>query len=215
MVRLPEDFASEPESLRAQRDSLSRRFAFGPRATRLSPCFVRSRSTWAFRDFLLGFHPDGLAYRVLPLPRVAIGPLLFAAVMLLSRICSRVLVGAACAILLSVSALNMTLLVGDFYSSDNQEALDEVRQTVVCVNAGKRREGAACRLVRHRVHQPDYACLPRRPQTYMDWQKGNWNLAYEAYSPTLTCKNSWEEIFDGYHGPIGRFGTDPKRRHVA
>ena len=24
----------------------------------------------------------------------------------------------------------MTLLVGDFYSSDNQEALDEVRQTV-------------------------------------------------------------------------------------
>lgn len=50
--------------------------------------------------------------------------------MLLSRIRSRVLVGAACAILFSVSALNMTLLVGDFYSSDNQEALDEVRQTV-------------------------------------------------------------------------------------
>ena len=36
----------------------------------------------------------------------------------------------------------------------------------------------------------------------MDWQKGNWNLAYEAYSPTLTCKNSWEEILGGYHGPI-------------
>ena len=43
---------------------------------------------------------------------------------------------------------------------------------------------------------------PDIPQTYMDWQKGNWNLAYEAYAPTLTCKNSWEEILTDYHGPL-------------
>lgn len=133
---------------------------------------------------------------------VAIGPLLFAAVMLLSRIRSRVLVGAACAILLSVSALNMTLLVGDFYSSDNQEALDEVRQTVDRVT--QENDGKAPLVVSSDIGYISLTTLayPDVPQTYMDWQKGNWNLAYEAYSPTLTCKNSWEEILDDYHGPI-------------
>lgn len=142
---------------------------------------------------------------------VAIGPLLFATVMLLSRIRSRVLVGAACAILLSVSALNMTLLVGDFYSSDNQEALDEVRQTVDRVT--QENDGKAPLVVSSDIGYISLTTLayPDVPQTYMDWQKGNWNLAYEAYPPTLTCKNSWEEIFDGYPWPDCRFGTDPKR----
>lgn len=200
---LPANFAPEPEGLRAQRDSLSRRFALWASRDSVVPVlcalaiylgvFAISFSASILMDSLIVY------YRYLG---VAIGPLLFAVVMLLSRIRSRVLVGAACAILLSVSALNMTLLVGDFYSSDNQEALDEVRQTVDRVT--QENDGKAPLVVSSDIGYISLTTLayPDVPQTYMDWQKGNWNLAYEAYSPTLTCKNSWEEIFDGYHGPI-------------
>lgn len=200
---LPANFAPEPESPRAQRDSLSRRFALWASRDSVAPVlcalaiylgvFAISFSASILMDSLIVY------YRYLG---VAIGPLLFAAVMLLSRIRSRVLVGAACAILLSVSALNMTLLVGDFYSSDNQEALDEVRQTVDRVT--QENDGKVPLVVSSDIGYISLTTLayPDVPQTYMDWQKGNWNLAYEAYSPTLTCKNSWEEIFDGYHGPI-------------
>ena len=200
---LPANFVPEPESPRAQRDSLSRRFALWASRDSVAPVlcalaiylgvFAISFSASILMDSLIVY------YRYLG---VAIGPLLFAAVMLLSRIRSRVLVGAACAILLSVSALNMTLLVGDFYSSDNQEALDEVRQTVDRVT--QENDGKAPLVVSSDIGYISLTTLayPDVPQTYMDWQKGNWNLAYEAYSPTLTCKNSWEEIFDGYHGPI-------------
>ena len=38
------------------------------------------------------------------------------------------------------------------------------------------------------------------PQVYMDWQKGEWNQAYECYAPTLTSISSWEEAVDSYHG---------------
>ena len=200
---LPANFAPEPESPCAQRDSLSRRFALWASRDSVAPVlcalaiylgvFAISFSASILMDSLIVY------YRYLG---VAIGPLLFAAVMLLSRIRSRVLVGAACAILLSVSALNMTLLVGDFYSSDNQEALDEVRQTVDRVT--QENDGKVPLVVSSDIGYISLTTLayPDVPQTYMDWQKGNWNLAYEAYSPTLTCKNSWEEIFDGYHGPI-------------
>lgn len=200
---LPVDFAPASKSPRAQRDSLSRRFALWASRDSVVPVlcalaiylgvFAISFSASILMDSLIVY------YRYLG---VAIGPLLFAAVMLLSRIRSRVLVGAACAILLSVSALNMTLLVGDFYSSDNQEALDEVRQTVDRVT--QENDGKAPLVVSSDIGYISLTTLayPDVPQTYMDWQKGNWNLAYEAYSPTLTCKNSWEEIFDGYHGPI-------------
>ena len=200
---LPANFALEPESPRAQCDSLSRRFALWASRDSVAPVlcalaiylgvFAISFSASILMDSLIVY------YRYLG---VAIGPLLFAAVMLLSSIRSRVLVGAAYAILLSVSALNMTLLVGDFYSSDNQEALDEVRQTVDRVT--QENDGKAPLVVSSDIGYISLTTLayPDVPQTYMDWQKGNWNLAYEAYSPTLTCKNSWEEIFDGYHGPI-------------
>ena len=200
---LPADSARVPESPCAQRTSLSRRFALWASRDSVAPVlcalaiylgvFAISFSASILMDSLIVY------YRYLG---VAIGPLLFAAVMLLSRVRSRALVGAACAILLSVSALNMTLLVGDFYSSDNQEALDEVRQTVDRVT--QENDGKAPLVVSSDIGYISLTSLayPDISQTYMDWQKGNWNLAYEAYSPTLTCKNSWEEILGGYHGPI-------------
>lgn len=200
---LPVNFTPEPESPRAQRASFPRRLTLW--ATRDSVAPVLCALAIYLGVFAISFSASILMDSLIVYYRylgVAIGPLLFAAVMLLSRIRSRVLVGAACAILLSVSALNMTLLVGDFYSSDNQEALDEVCQTVDRVT--QENDGKAPLVVSSDIGYISLTTLayPDVPQTYMDWQKGNWNLAYEAYSPTLTCKNSWEEIFDGYHGPI-------------
>ena len=146
---------------------------------------------------------------------VAIGPLLFATVYLLSRIRSRVLVGTACAILVAVSSLNMTLLVRDYYSPDNQVPLDKMREAVDCVTAEN--GGASPLVISSDIGYISLTSLayPDIAQTYMDWQKGNWNLAYEAYAPTLTCKNSWEEIIGDYHGPLvvlgqGQRGVMPR-----
>lgn len=146
---------------------------------------------------------------------VAIGPLLFATVYLLSRIRSRVLVGTACAILVAVSSLNMTLLGRDYYSPDNQVPLDKMREAVDCVTAEN--GGASPLVISSDIGYISLTSLayPDIAQTYMDWQKGNWNLAYEAYAPTLTCKNSWEEIIGDYHGPLvvlgqGQRGVMPR-----
>ena len=133
---------------------------------------------------------------------VAIGPLLFAASFLLSRVRCRGLVAAACAILIATSIGNMTLVVRDYYSSYNQVPLEEMRDTVECLT--EENDGTPPLVISSDIGYISLTSLayPDIPQTYMDWQKGNWNLAYEAYSPTLTCKNSWEEILDDYHGPI-------------
>ena len=163
-------------------------------------CFARSPSIWVVYYRYLG---------------VAIGPLLFATVYLLSRIRSRVLVGTACAILVAVSSLNMTLLVRDYYSPDNQVPLDKMREAVDCVTAEN--GGASPLVISSDIGYISLTSLayPDIAQTYMDWQKGNWNLAYEAYAPTLTCKNSWEEIIGDYHGPLvvlgqGQRGVMPR-----
>ncbi len=133
---------------------------------------------------------------------VAIGPLIFAASFLLSRVRCRTLVAAACAILVATSIGNMALLVHDYYSPDNQVPLDETRNAVECL--AEENDGAEPLVISSDIGYISLTSLayPDIPQTYMDWQKGNWNLAYEAYSPTLTCKNSWEDILNGYHGPL-------------
>lgn len=199
----PADFTPASESPQAQRISLPRRLALWVTGDSAMP--ILCALAIYLGVFAISFTASILMNSLIVYYRylgVAIGPLLFAAVMLLSRIRSRVLVGAACAILISVSILNMTLLVGDFYSSDNQEALDEVRQTVDRVT--EENDGKAPLVVSSDIGYISLTSLayPDIPQTYMDWQKGNWNLAYEAYAPALTCKNSWEEILGGYHGPI-------------
>lgn len=133
---------------------------------------------------------------------VAIGPLIFAAVYLLSRVRSSALVGTACAILVGVSVGNMALLVHDYYSADNQVPLEETRNAVECLT--EENDGVPPLVISSDIGYISLTSLayPDIPQTYMDWQKGNWNLAYEAYAPTLSCKNSWEDILAGYHGPL-------------
>ncbi len=133
---------------------------------------------------------------------VAIGPLIFAAVFLLSRVRCRSLVAAACAILVATSIGNMALLVRDYYSSDNQVPLDEARNAVDCLT--EENDGVPPLVISSDIGYISLTSLayPDIPQTYMDWQKGNWNLAYEAYAPTLSCKNSWEDILTDYHGPL-------------
>lgn len=52
--------------------------------------------------------------------------------------------------------------------------------------------------------------FPDIAQTYLDWQKGNWALSYEAYAPTMTSVKSWELMLDGYEGDFIVLGQSSK-----
>ena len=81
-------------------------------------------------------------------------------------------------------------------------SLDETRSAVECL--AEENDGTPPLVISSDIGYISLTSLayPDIAQTYMDWQKGNWNLAYEAYAPTLACKNSWEDILNGYHGPL-------------
>ncbi len=134
-------------------------------------------------------HSNILYYRYL---FVSIGPLILAVSLLLARVKSRVLTGGVCAILLSVSVVNQALLVHDNYSPENRVPLERLAEMApeaeLIVSSDIGFQGVAA------------VTYPSIPQTYMDWQKGNWGLAYESYAPTLTSKKSWELILNDFHG---------------
>lgn len=123
---------------------------------------------------------------------VTIGPLLLAAALLLSRVKSRLLVGGVCAIVLGVSLVNEVLLVHDDYDPANRVPLEQL--------AEKAPEADAIISSDIGIEGVTAVTYPHLPQIYMDWQHGNWDVAYEAYAPTLTSKKSWEAILDDFHG---------------
>lgn len=134
-------------------------------------------------------HSNILYYRYL---FVSIGPLFLAVSLLLSRVKSRFLLGGTCALVLAVSVLNQALLIRDNYSPENrvplEQVADQASEVDLIISSDIGFQGVAA------VTYPDI------PQTYMDWQKGNWGLAYESYAPTLTSKKSWELILNDFHG---------------
>ena len=123
---------------------------------------------------------------------VSIGPLLLATALLLAQVPSRVLVGGVCTLVLAVSLLNQVLLVRDNYAPENRVPLEQFAEIASEID-----KSISSDIGIQGVMAVTY---PTIPQTYMDWQKGNWGLAYESYSPTLTSKKSWELILDDVHG---------------
>lgn len=149
---------------------------------------------------------------------IAIGPLLLAISLLLTRVNSRALAAAVCALVLGVSVVNQALLVYDDYSPQNQEPLQQFEQQAEELAA--QQGGAYPLIVSSDIGIEGVMAVEFRtiPQTYMDWQKGNWGLAYESYGPTLTSKKSWELIFDDFHGTfmvLGQAQTSAMPRDVA
>ena len=131
---------------------------------------------------------------------VCIGPVLFAGSAILARVKTKPLLCGVFAITMACSITNQALLVSDDYDERNQVPITRFQETVEQVS--DQIGGQSPLIVSTDIGYMGVTSVmcPDVPQTYMDWQKGNWDRAYMAYSPTLTSKMSWEIIFDNFHG---------------
>ena len=131
---------------------------------------------------------------------VAIGPILFAGCVILANVRTKPLVTASLALVLALSITNQVLHVSDDYDARNNVPIDRFRKVVddVSYQIGGQKPLIVSTDIGY-MGVTSVMC-PDIPQTYMDWQKGNWDRAYMAYSPTLISKMSWEIIFDNFHG---------------
>lgn len=131
---------------------------------------------------------------------VAIGPLLFAIAAVLSHVRTKPLAAGVVAVTLAASVMNQALLVRDDYDPANNVPVQQFRETVDRV--ADQNGGQSPLVVSTDIGYMGVTSVmcPDIPQTYMDWQKGNWDRAYMAYSPTLVSKMSWEIIFNNFHG---------------
>ena len=149
---------------------------------------------------------------------VAIGPLLFACAAVLSHVHAKPLVTGVVVVTLACSTVNQVLLVHDDYSPENNVPIDQFRETVDQV--ANSHGGQSPLIVSTDIGYMGVTAVmcPDIPQTYMDWQKGNWDRAYMAYSPTLVSKMSWEIIFDNFHGTficLGQAQNDSLPRDIS
>lgn len=131
---------------------------------------------------------------------VAIGPILFAGCVVLANVRTKPLVAASLALVMALSITNQVLLVSDDYDARNNAPIERFREVVsdVSYQIGGQKPLVVSTDIGY-MGVTSVMC-PDIPQTYMDWQKGNWDRAYLAYSPTLVSKMSWEIIFDNFHG---------------
>ena len=149
---------------------------------------------------------------------VAIGPLLFAIAAVLSHVQTKPLVAGVVAVTLAASVMNQALLVRDDYDPANNVPVQQFRESVDRV--ADQNGGQSPLVVSTDIGYMGVTSVmcPDIPQTYMDWQKGNWDRAYMAYSPTLVSKMSWEIIFDNFHGTficLGQAQNDSLPRDIS
>ncbi|MDO5792248.1 MAG: hypothetical protein Q4Q41_06760 [Coriobacteriia bacterium] len=149
---------------------------------------------------------------------VAIGPLLFAIAAVLSHVRTKPLVAGVVAVTLAASVMNQALLVRDDYDPANNVPVQQFRETIDRV--ADQNGGQSPLVVSTDIGYMGVTSVmcPDIPQTYMDWQKGNWDRAYMAYSPTLVSKMSWEIIFDNFHGTficLGQAQNDSLPRDIS
>ena len=149
---------------------------------------------------------------------VAIGPLLFAIASVLSHVQTKPLVAGVVAVTLAASMMNQALLVRDDYDPANNVPVQQFRETVDRV--ADQNGGQSPLVVSTDIGYMGVTSVmcPDIPQTYMDWQKGNWDRAYMAYSPTLVSKMSWEIIFNNFHGTficLGQAQNDSLPRDIS
>lgn len=131
---------------------------------------------------------------------VAIGPLLLAVALAVSRVDRKAIVAFVCVMVLIVSVLNQALLVQDSYSSENDAPLtyfEDAYAQAAAFNGGGDPLVLSADIGVQGVLAVTY---PDIAETYLDWQPGNWGEAYRAYSPALSSITSWGEVLDGFHG---------------
>ncbi len=139
---------------------------------------------------------------------IAIGPFLLCGALLLSKVRQPSLLAGFCTIYLVFSFFNQGLLIKDDYSADNQAPLDYFSEQAgsgkLVLSSDIGIEGVTA------------VTFPDIPQTYLDWQPGNWGQAYDAYAPTLSSVKTWGDALDDYHGQfIVLGGTETRAMPVS
>lgn len=135
---------------------------------------------------------------------VAVGPLLVSLSVLLSRVKKPAVLFVAAGSLLWLSCINLVLFSHDAYSVENEEPLAYFQEAVVASRQENVVEGlddSALVLSSDIGVEGVTAVLCQDiPQVYLDWQPGNWGVAYESYAPTLESVRTWGEALEGYEG---------------
>lgn len=161
-------------------------------------CLAVYASVWAMADIASDVMDSFLLYYRYLL--VAMGPLLLAISIALSRMESKALVTALCVVVFAISAVNQSLAVSDYYTERNREPLDAIEEAYEWACEDGLNEDPLVLSSDIGVQGVAAICLPDIPETYMDWQPGNWGKAYEAYAPVLRSVKTWEAALDGYQG---------------
>lgn len=123
---------------------------------------------------------------------VALGPLLLAIAGLLSHVKPRWVAYGLLSFVMFTSLVQMVLFTSDCYSEQNDDAIEDLRELsseadlVVSSDIG--------------IMGVTAVVCPDIPQVYMNWQKGNWGKAYDAYNFSMSYEYSWESIINDYHG---------------
>lgn len=193
-------FARGARALMRSQDRLVslRRWACGDCVLAALGCLVVYAAVWAMADVASDVMDSFLLYYRYLL--VAMGPLLLAASIALSRSEPRRLVRGVCAIVFAVSIVNQALAASDFYSEENEVPLDAVEEAYAWACEDGLNEDPLVLSSDIGVQGVAAICLPDISETYMDWQPGNWGKAYEAYAPTLRSVKTWEDALDPYEG---------------
>ena len=131
---------------------------------------------------------------------IALGPLILAASVLLASIPKRGVVCGLAAALLGASVVSQLMFIQDAYSEENQDPLVWFEETVA-ENQGTGIDGQIPVLSTDIGFEGVTAVTyPDIKQVYLNWQVGNWDLAYGAYAPTLSVVDSWNNILPDYSG---------------
>ncbi len=131
---------------------------------------------------------------------VALGPLILAASVLLVSIPRRSVLYGLVVALIGTSVVSQLMFIQDAYSEENQNSLEWFAETVA-ENQGTGIDGQIPVLSTDIGFEGVTAVTyPDIKQSYLNWQVGNWGLAYSAYAPTLSVVDSWNSILPGYSG---------------
>lgn len=131
---------------------------------------------------------------------VGIGPLLLSFSLALSRVDSKVVVSVAVIAVLALAVLNQALQVRDSYSSENDAPLSYFEESVEKASSSNGGSDPIVLSSDIGIQGVLSVVYPWLPETYLDWQQGNWGAAYQAYAPTLSCVKSWGDVLSGCHG---------------
>ena len=128
----------------------------------------------------------------------AIGPLIFGIAWILFRLHRKRITIMFCLLFIAISSLNQLLIVQDDYSDKNNEFFDYMAEQI--------QEGDMVVSSDIGIMGVTSVYFPDLEQHYLDWQKGNWALAYSCYGDNLVIDSSWETMLNDYHGQFWVLG---------